>query len=338
MRFFWNSGVLLAIGMAFLFSLDSALTARVSKTVPLFEYAVASGIIKWAATLVINAISKESLCGRKQDLRLVMLPGVLYGSFLICLYGSLGLIPLVDSVGLFYMNPVVCAILGRIFFKDPFGPPSILGLALVVAGVLLLNGSSFLFQLGDVVWDARKIVGVTLGVCSALGAGVAFTVIRGLRNSVSPGVISTWAFTFQTLLAIPPMLLGFPGRAVIIDDPATIAFTLIAALSSCFGGFFACRACQLIPAGLSTSIETTLLIWGLLWSFLFFDHAITWQDILGVVFIIVGAFSVGMDGPMKSFLMDWFSSINPWASKQKPAKEKFTEAADEGEPLLAETL
>ncbi|GMH38906.1 hypothetical protein BSKO_06804 [Bryopsis sp. KO-2023] len=240
LKFFWNSGILLAATMAFLFSLDSLVTAKVSETVPIFEYAVAGGVIKWAITLVINTASRESIFGRREDLHLLIPTGFCFGGFLICLYGALGLLGLVEAVGLFYMNPVLSAIIGRLAFKDPFGPPSILGLALVVWGVGLVNGSSFWFALKDVTWDLERIIGTILGACSALFAAMAFAATRGLGDRVAAGTISTWAFIAQTVLGIPPMLIGYPSRMVVVSDIFTIAIIVMGSLAACIGEVFVC--------------------------------------------------------------------------------------------------
>ncbi|GMH38870.1 hypothetical protein BSKO_06768 [Bryopsis sp. KO-2023] len=289
--------------MAVLFSVDSLVTAKVSQTVPIFQYAVVSGALKWALSLFVNRLCKVTpLFGRRKDLRVLIPTGFVYGGFLVMLYGSLAFIPLVDAVGLFYLNPALCAIFGRLAFKDPLGPSSIVGLALVLFGVGLINQSSFLDAGKDVTWDLARIVGTVLGFGAALFAALAFSATRGLGDRVSPGVISTWAFQFQTGLALPPMLANYPAPLVVISDAVTICLILLSAVLACAGEIFACRACQRIPVGLATSIEATQLVWGLLWSVLFLEHKATWHQGLGIVLTIGGVFCIGLDGSIKRHL------------------------------------
>lgn len=61
-------------------------------------------------------------------------------------YVSINCLPLADAVTLFFLNPAVTAVAAWAICREPLGLQGAAGVAISVAGLLLLSQPPFLFQ------------------------------------------------------------------------------------------------------------------------------------------------------------------------------------------------
>ncbi len=111
--------------------------------------------------------------------KLLVLRGVVGSVGLITFFYTLQKIPLASAVTIQYLSPIFTTILGVFLVKERVKPIQFLFFAISFAGVLVVQG-----------FDSRvNLFYAAIGVTSAIFSGLAYNVIRKLKNTEHPLVI-----------------------------------------------------------------------------------------------------------------------------------------------------
>lgn len=111
--------------------------------------------------------------------KLLILRGVVGSIGLITFFYTLQKIPLASAVTIQYLSPIFTTILGVFLVKEKVKPIQFLFFAISFAGVLVVQG-----------FDSRvNLLYAGIGVTSAIFSGLAYNVIRKLKNTEHPLVI-----------------------------------------------------------------------------------------------------------------------------------------------------
>lgn len=111
--------------------------------------------------------------------KLLVLRGVVGSVGLITFFYTLQKIPLASAVTIQYLSPIFTTILGIFLVKEKVKPIQFLFFAISFAGVLVVQG-----------FDSRvNLFYAAIGVTSAIFSGLAYNVIRKLKNTEHPLVI-----------------------------------------------------------------------------------------------------------------------------------------------------
>lgn len=111
--------------------------------------------------------------------KLLVLRGVVGSVGLITFFYTLQKIPLASAVTIQYLSPIFTTILGIFLVKERVKPIQFLFFAISFAGVLVVQG-----------FDSRvNLFYAAIGVTSAIFSGLAYNVIRKLKNTEHPLVI-----------------------------------------------------------------------------------------------------------------------------------------------------
>lgn len=111
--------------------------------------------------------------------KLLIIRGIVGSIGLISFFYTLQKIPLASAVTMQYLSPIFTTILGIFLVKERVKPIQFLFFGISFAGVIVLQG-----------FDARvNLLYGTIGVVSALFSGLAYNVIRKLKNTEHPLVI-----------------------------------------------------------------------------------------------------------------------------------------------------
>lgn len=111
--------------------------------------------------------------------KLLIIRGIVGSIGLISFFYTLQKIPLASAVTMQYLSPIFTTILGIFLVKERVKPIQFLFFGISFAGVIVLQG-----------FDARvNLFYGTIGVISALFSGLAYNVIRKLKNTEHPLVI-----------------------------------------------------------------------------------------------------------------------------------------------------
>lgn len=111
--------------------------------------------------------------------KLLIIRGIVGSVGLISFFYTLQKIPLASAVTIQYLSPIFTTILGIFLVKERVRPIQFLFFGISFAGVIVLQG-----------FDARvNLLYVSIGIISALFSGLAYNVIRKLKNTEHPLVI-----------------------------------------------------------------------------------------------------------------------------------------------------
>jgi len=111
--------------------------------------------------------------------KLLIIRGIVGSIGLISFFYTLQKIPLASAVTMQYLSPIFTTILGIFLVKERVKPIQFLFFGISFAGVLVLQG-----------FDTRvNLLYGSIGVVSALFSGLAYNVIRKLKNTEHPLVI-----------------------------------------------------------------------------------------------------------------------------------------------------
>lgn len=111
--------------------------------------------------------------------KLLIIRGIVGSIGLISFFYTLQKIPLASAVTIQYLSPIFTTILGIFLVKERVRPIQFLFFGISFAGVIVLQG-----------FDARvNLLYGSIGIISALFSGLAYNVIRKLKNTEHPLVI-----------------------------------------------------------------------------------------------------------------------------------------------------
>ena len=109
-----------------------------------FDNSTIRFVVQLLVGISIAIVTKNSLVGKRTDLKLLLGRGAISGIGLSAFYASIKLIDPSDAISLFSCNVIFVAILSRIFMKEKFTVLHLLALVFVVFGVFLITQPSFL--------------------------------------------------------------------------------------------------------------------------------------------------------------------------------------------------
>lgn len=283
--------------MAFFFSLHLAaakLVQEVYLTVPYFL--LGSAIAELISGVVIVGVLQPLPWVKAwRDVPWLMLCGFLYGGTVNCVVAALAFSPAVEVVSLFYFNPILAAIIGSMVFRDKFGIPAVIGLIVFVVGVVVMEKPAIIFGGDDFHFTTNRKIGWSFAIAAAVLGGTVLNVIRGLGDKVASTVLPLFAYGAQITMVFPALFFFEPQPD---DAPKGWIFLipiLIGGLAAALGEILFCRSAQLLSAGYASTLESTLIIWGTIWGWLFAHEAITWNVGVGCMVMISGIAAIGID-------------------------------------------
>jgi drug/metabolite transporter (DMT)-like permease len=264
-------GILLVITDSFFFSLMS-LFVRLAGDVPTLQKAFFRNFIAAIISLILLAGSKEKFKIRKGSLPYLFARAIFGGSGLILNFYAIDHIGLADSNILNKMSPFF-AIVASIFVLGEI-PNKVEILTVVVAFI----GAIFVVHPTAGVASLPALI----GLCSGLGAGIAYTFVRKLGNRGERGsVIVAFFSCFTCLMCLPSILLDF--------HPMTAAqwgCLIAAGTVACCAQFAITAAYRFAPAKEISVFDYSQVLFASLWGLLFFSEVPDGWSVLGAVIII----------------------------------------------------
>ena len=129
---------------------------------------------------------------------LLGLAGVLFAGDLALWHWSIGFTSVANSTLLVNLAPIFVALGGRLLFGERFAYTFLVGMAVALAGTLLLVG-------GDLGLGLRQLLGDTLAVLAALFyAGYILSVSR-LRSTLSTAAVMTYGCGVTCAALLPSL-------------------------------------------------------------------------------------------------------------------------------------
>lgn len=251
-------------------------------------------LVRAAMTLVISyvMVKRAGLSPWGTRRGKLLLRGLLGFSALGCYYLALARLPLADATTLFYLQPLVTAILAWRLLGEPIGWATAFAIACGLAGVL--------FVVHPGVGTVSDPLGFTVALGSALLSSVAYVIVRQLssprprpddhgtpRSGEHPLVI---VFYFP-LVATP---LAVPWAAMDFVPPSAKDWIWLVAIgcTTQLGQVFMTKGLAIERAGRATSVGYVQICFAIVWQLLIFGQAPALGTVTGAALIIAGTLAV----------------------------------------------
>lgn len=258
-------GLLLLIGAAFFFSIMSLLVKVAGERLPsammVFARALVTLIISW---FMVRRAALSPWGNAKKTLALRGFFG--FGGLLLYFFAVTRL-PLAEVTVLFNLNPVLTALAAALILKERVGFSLVTGLALGLAGVVLVARPAFLFGTQDgsaLVLDEWGVAAALVGACSAAGA---YVTVRKLRQTDDPIVI-VFYFSFVALPAsIPFLILNW-----VTPTLPEVGLLLLIGVVTQIAQVMLTQGISMVPAGPATAVGYIQIAFAIGWGALLFKE------------------------------------------------------------------
>jgi drug/metabolite transporter (DMT)-like permease len=206
-------------------------------------------------------------------------------------FASVSLLPLAEAVLLAQLAPVLTAIIAVLVLSERLTRWRVLGLAFGVAGVLVLVWP----DIGGGLVDANRLLGIGLGLLTALLTAFALIMVRSLTRTESPGAI---AFYF-VIASMAGGLVTLPwGWA--LPDAQTLVLLVLAGLFGGFAHIAMTLSLSYVEASRLAPFEYVALLWPVLADMLIFRLPLSTSFMLALPLVLAGAAIAAAENKAKS--------------------------------------
>ncbi|MDF9796713.1 drug/metabolite transporter (DMT)-like permease [Catalinimonas alkaloidigena] len=182
-------------------------------------------------------------------------------------------IPLATAVTLQFLAPIVTAILGVLILGERFRFWQGIFFVLSFCGILIVNG-----------FDARvEIIHILMGIMAALGAGMAYTIIRKLKKSEHPLVIVMY-FPLVTV----PITGAYSAWNWVMPQGIEWLTLLGIGLLTQFAQYFLTKSFQEEEINKVASLKYLNIIYALCFGYIFFGETFNIYTYLGMMLVVGG--------------------------------------------------
>lgn len=307
-------GIVLAIIAIFLISIQDILVKLLSGTdVPLHQllvirYVLALIMFGW---LVVFISSYDGL--KTKHLGKHMMRGVLAFLSGVCYYLALSVLPVAETVAIFFSAPLFVTVLSVVLLGDHVGinrwAATIVGfigvLIMVRPGGDVFNPMAFLVIIAALCYALSMLLARKMGhtesavnlsfysmVVNLLGAGtVALMVHLGL---------------FEPLRGVGDV--SFITNPWVMPDTTTIIIIAAVSLITVVTFHMITQAYRIAPPSLLALFEYTTMFWAVLWGVTFFDQYPDQATIVGMLLVITaGLYTIGRESWIGAGHRKWFT-------------------------------
>ncbi|MFN3585150.1 DMT family transporter [Phenylobacterium sp.] len=172
-------------------------------------------------------------------------------SGMVCGFSAVQHLPLTEATALQFASPLFMTALSALLLAEPVGKHRWGAVVVGFVGVMIMARP---------VPGHMNVVGVTLGILSALGAAGAMVAIRQIADTERGPTIVFYFTLGGTVLGLAGSLLfGWT-----IPDPATLGLLVVAGLIGGVGQLFLTEALRNAPIGVVAPFDYTQLVWAAL--------------------------------------------------------------------------
>jgi drug/metabolite transporter (DMT)-like permease len=203
----------------------------------------------------------------------LLLRGLFGTTALYCFFVTVQNIPLASAMTIQYLSPIFTAIIAIFLLKEKVRVPQWIFYAIAFAGVLFIEQ-----------FDARvSLFYLALGVISAFGSGMAYNLVRSLKEKEHP---LTVVFHFQLTGMIAGLIFTIFNWTTPVGRDWF--YLVLIGIFSQLGQIFLTDALQKEKAASVAIIVYTGLIYGLSIGWLYFGEVQEFASLVGMLLVVVG--------------------------------------------------
>ncbi len=244
---------------------------KLLSNLPTVEVILARGVVSLLLTYYALRKLQIPMLGTKKFLLVVR--GVVGTLALYLFFFSIKALPISVAVTIHYLTPIATIIIGGIAFREHATWRQWMAFIFCIAGVYLIEGSE-----GNI-----STTGVVAGIVSVVGAGVAYNIIRGLKEHEHPLVVM-----FYFPLIVVPLALPFTYQQWVQPSPVEWGLLLAVGVLTQFGQYYLTKAYQAAKASDVAHVNYLGAPLGIFYGITFFGEVITMKMWTGIGLIFLG--------------------------------------------------
>lgn len=261
-----------ALGFTFM-----SVTVKYVTGIPLFEKVFFRNLISLGVAFFILKKSSAPMFGRREN-QLALLARSSFGLAGVVLnFYAIANLTLADSSMLGKLSPIFVTIMACIFLKEKIDNKQILSIIVTFLGALLVIKPEF----------SLEMLPSLAGILSAASAGIAYTLLRYLKDRESPDTIIFY-FSLISVVFTAPFALAEYVQPTFIQLGLLLATGVFASVGQ-FGITYAYKFAKATEVSI---YNYSAIVFGIILGFIFFGEIPDTLSLLGGAIIIAVAFYI----------------------------------------------
>ena len=194
------------------------------------------------------------------------------------------------AMGISALYPVVGAIMAQISLKEKITRQAWIGIMLCVVGAAVIS-----YIPPEAGTKPHFYLGIGLALLAAFGWGIEGVIATFGMDMVDSNVailIRQTTSCLTTFVLVLPFVSGIPLLFEAIRSPEVIGVIALAGMAGGFSYLYWYKAYSMCGVGRTMALNITYVLWGVVFTFLLSDAAITTALVAGAVLITIGAILV----------------------------------------------
>ncbi len=276
-----SPGIRAMIVSAFAFAVMSALVKLAGERLPSVQIALARGVVTLVASYV--ALRGAGIPAFGHGNKWLIVRGLIGLGGLQCYFYAVTVLPLAEATVIHFTNPLFVALAAPFLLGERVGPRELVGVALGLAGVVLVTQPAFLFGGAGV---SLSPLGVAIGMLGAVFGASASVVVRKLRTE-HPLVV-----VFHFPLLVVPLTLPFVIPVWVAPTPREWLLLLAVGLVTQLGQLKMTEGLSQLPAARASAFSYVQIVFSFALGALFFGELPTPLTWVGAGLVTVGTLIV----------------------------------------------
>jgi drug/metabolite transporter (DMT)-like permease len=261
-----------ALGFTFM-----SVTVKYVTGIPLFEKVFFRNLISLGVAFFMLKKSSAPMFGRREN-QLALLARSIFGLAGVVLnFYAIANLTLADSSMLGKLSPIFVTIMACIFLKEKIDSKQILSIIITFLGALLVIKPEF----------SLEMLPSLAGILSAAASGVAYTLLRYLKDKESPDTIIFY-FSLISVVFTAPFALAEYVQPTFIQLGLLLATGVFASVGQ-FGITYAYKFAKATEVSI---YNYSAIVFGIILGFIFFGEIPDTLSLLGGAIIIAVAFYI----------------------------------------------
>ena len=261
-----------ALGFTFM-----SVTVKYVTGIPLFEKVFFRNLISLGVAFFMLKKSSAPMFGRREN-QLVLLARSIFGLAGVVLnFYAIANLTLADSSMLGKLSPIFVTIMACIFLKEKIDNKQILSIIITFLGALLVIKPEF----------SLEMLPSLSGIMSAASAGVAYTLLRYLKDKESPDTIIFYFSLISVVFTAP-----FALAEYVQPTFTQLGLLLATGVFASVGQFGITYAYKFAKATEVSIYNYSAIVFGIILGFIFFGEIPDTLSLLGGAIIIAVAFYI----------------------------------------------
>ena len=261
-----------ALGFTFM-----SVTVKYVTGIPLFEKVFFRNLISLGVAFFMLRKSSAPMFGRREN-QLALLARSIFGLAGVVLnFYAIASLTLADSSMLGKLSPIFVTIMACIFLKEKIDNKQILSIIITFLGALLVIKPEF----------SLEMLPSLSGIMSAASAGVAYTLLRYLKDKESPDTIIFYFSLISVVFTAP-----FALAEYVQPTFTQLGLLLATGVFASVGQFGITYAYKFAKATEVSIYNYSAIVFGIILGFIFFGEIPDTLSLLGGAIIIAVAFYI----------------------------------------------